>query len=340
MNKKKTIVVCIISLLLIIGAIVGVIVFGELLPSQAFTTTERVVVEEGVPSHISSIREFKVKHDGKYYFDLDLKNDPGMLSGINITDSTGLSIYACTAEWVQIQSGSLELKEGIYEIEIFHITNEKLWKDFHQNYELVAQGNAESYELPYVFAQNGEFETTYHFSLKLERSSFIGIMLLAIAAGIVLTALMLAFTKKGDSTKNQFDERQEIVRGKGFKLGFFTILISNLLFIVMKSLDVVLFSEMEVAMFISIIAGAAVYVCYCIWNDGYFALNENKKSLMIVFCLMGVSNLLLGVGNIISGDAVVDGAFTFRSINLFCAILFMIIFVTLLIKRLMDGKEE
>ena len=337
-NKKKVIIVSIISLVLIIGAIVGVIMFRE--PSQNFTTTERVVVEEGVPSHISSIREFKVKHDGKYYFDLDLKNDPGMLSGINITDSTGLSIYACTAEWVQIQSGSLELKEGIYGIEIFHITNEKLWKDFHQNYEIVEQGNAESYEMPYVFAQNGEFETTYRFSLKQEYDLFAWIVLLGIATGIILTVLLWALTKNGDITKNQYDERQEIVRGKGFKLGFFTICVSNLMFIVLNFFEVKLFSQMEVAMFISIIAGVSVYVCYCIWNDGYFALNENKKRIMIVFCLLGVSNLLLGIGNIITGDAVVDGALTYRSINLFCGILILIILIALIIKKLSDGKEE
>lgn len=165
MNKKKTIIVYVIILLLIIGTIVGVIVFY---PSQAFKITERVVVKEGVPSPVSFTKELKVKHDGKYYLDLDWKNEPGMISGIKIIDSTGISIYTCAAEWVQIQSSSLELKKGIYEVVIFNITNEKLLQEFVLNSELAEKANEESYE-PYLFVENGEFKTTYRFSLKLER---------------------------------------------------------------------------------------------------------------------------------------------------------------------------
>lgn len=105
-------------------------------------------------------------------------------------------------------------------------------------------------------------------------------------------------------------------------------------------LEVALFAEAEVPLFLSIVAGVAVFACYCIWNDGYFSLNENRRSLMIVFAVVGIVNIVLGILHIQRGEFLVNGRLTFNSLNFFCGILAIIIFVALFLKKLKDDREE
>ena len=122
--------------------------------------------------------------------------------------------------------------------------------------------------------------------------------------------------------------------------GFFALMGSNAVLLLLSVLEVSLFSNMEVAMTASILVGVAVFASYCIWNDGYFALNENRESMLIMFGLIGAMNLVIGIGNLVSGAIIENGALTFRCINLFCALLFLVVFVVLLIKQIKDRKEE
>ena len=118
------------------------------------------------------------------------------------------------------------------------------------------------------------------------------------------------------------------------------MMISNAALLVLKILEIPLFSNMEVAMTASIVIGVSVFASYCIWNDGYFALNENRKSLLIMFGLISTLNLVIGIGNVFAGVIIENGAFTFRSTNLFCALMFIAVFIVMLTKHIKDGKEE
>ena len=92
--------------------------------------------------------------------------------------------------------------------------------------------------------------------------------------GLLIVVILLRLMKTDGSSKCKFDERQELVRGKGFQYGFFAIMISNAVLLFMKAFEISLFSDLQVAMVLSIVIGISVFACYCIWNDGYFALNE------------------------------------------------------------------
>ena len=130
------------------------------------------------------------------------------------------------------------------------------------------------------------------------------------------------------------------MRGKGFQYGFFAIMISNAVLLFMKAFEIPLFSDLQVAMVLSIVIGVSVFASYCIWNDGYFALNENRKSLLVMFGFIGLLNLVIGIGNIFAGVVIENGAFTFRSTNLFCSMMFIVVFIMLLLKQIKDRKEE
>ena len=163
--------------------------------------------------------------------------------------------------------------------------------------------------------------------------------------GIIVSILLGAFlqkkTRTDNSKKYKYDERQEVVRGKGFKKGFFTILICNGLTVCMKIAEVPLFAEQELLIIIGCFTGIGVWVVYCIWNEGYFALNEDKGRIMIWFVTAAIMNFCVGAVALVRGTVIQDGKLTYQSINFLCGLLFIIIFLTMFLKKAYrDGKDE
>lgn len=167
------------------------------------------------------------------------------------------------------------------------------------------------------------------------------LVLFGIIAGILLGVFLQRKTRTDNSKKCRYDERQEVIRGKGFKYGFFTILICNGLSVCMKIAEVSLFAELELPIIIGSLIGIGVWVVYCIWNEGYFALNENKGRIMILFVTAAIMNFCVGAHALVHGIAIQDGKLTYQSINFFCGLLFIVIFLTMFLKKVYkDGKDE
>ena len=142
------------------------------------------------------------------------------------------------------------------------------------------------------------------------------------------------------SITKEFDERQERVRGIGYKYGFFTLLICNALYAFSDSmLNRPIFDTITgIALGVSI--SATVHVSYCIWHDGYFSMNSNQNRTLITLFVLGGFNLCLGIMSIFHGDIIVDGIITYHSSNLICALMFLIIFFVLWLKQKTQTIEE
>lgn len=336
MKKKITIWVCSILCFVLIAMCVAMIITDT--PATEIAFTGNVTVEDGVAAPAGESVQFIVEEDGEYVWRYEWIGEPGMVTGMSVTSADGEDVFACTAEGCYAESVPMELEAGTYEIEVVYLTSTEAMNRF-----LAEHGIDEVGDDFYEYKENGTWTTEY--SIGLEDASDMGIGLkvafvIGLAVGLLVVAICVAASKKGDEVKNQFDERQELVRGKGFKYGFFTMMLSNAALLCLKILEIPLFSNMEVAMTASIVIGVSVFASYCIWNDGYFALNENRKSLLIMFGLIGALNLVIGIGNVFAGVIIENGAFTFRSTNLFCALMFIVVFIMLLLKQIKDGKEE
>ncbi len=336
-NKKKiTIIIC--SILIVLLAVLCPVLMMSDTPVQEIHFTGKVTVEDGVANPAGENMQLTVEEDGEYYWVYNWEGLPGMITGMSVKTPDGEVIFACTAEGCYAESIPMELIAGTYEIEMAYLTNDEDMRAF-----LADNGIDEMGSDPYTYIENGAWSTEYTVGLEEDSHLSIGVkvaFVIGLAIGLLVVAICLAISKNSDETKNQFDERQELVRGKGFKYGFFTVMISNTVLLFFDILEVPLFSNMEVAMTASIVVGVAVFASYCIWNDGYFALNENRKSLLIMFGLIGLMNIVIGIRNLIAGVVIENGALTFPSTNLFCALLFLVIFVVLLLKHIKDGKEE
>lgn len=169
----------------------------------------------------------------------------------------------------------------------------------------------------------------------------LGVFLVFFAA-IVIGVFIRKMSTTDGRTKCSFDERQELVRGKGFKYGFFILLVYNMVICVVAGAypKVLSFVDAQLQMFIGVALSTVVFACYCIWNEGYFALNEHPKRLLIIFAFVAILNTIIGIINILDNSLFVDGVLTFSCSNIVCATMFYIIFAVLLIKTIRNRREE
>lgn len=158
--------------------------------------------------------------------------------------------------------------------------------------------------------------------------------------GCILIAILLKITKTDHSMKCKYDERQELIRGKGFKYGFFTLIIFNFLAAMLSSFVEKPHIEAEALMIIGILIGIFVYVTYCIWHESYFSLNENPKRVLIAFFLIALVNLGVGYSHYLNGVLFRNGVLTVYCVNLFCGLLFLMIFLVLSAKCICKKRED
>lgn len=165
---------------------------------------------------------------------------------------------------------------------------------------------------------------------------------IGVAIGLIVVAVILKVTRNDGGIRCKFDERQAIIRGKGYQYGFISLVICNILYALLSATDLKLPVDLDMAVFLGIFISIVVMISYLIWHDAYFALNERRPRVMIAFMLIAALNLWLGVKSILEGRAVRDGVLTGGSLNLFCGILFIIIFVVLLAKHIKEasGMQE
>jgi hypothetical protein len=165
-------------------------------------------------------------------------------------------------------------------------------------------------------------------------------VLTGVIFGLVLVGLLLKFTKKDGSIKCKFDERQALIRGTGFKMSFFTLLVYDAVYGLIGIMIDKQFMDTCTAMIIGICLSVAVYAVYCIWNDAYFSLNENPKRLLVAFGFIAVFNFMIGIINIMNGEVSTNGMLNFRIANFICGILFIVIFIALAARKMKNRVEK
>lgn len=165
-----------------------------------------------------------------------------------------------------------------------------------------------------------------------------------LAFGIVTALIIFVIVwKLGKKTmKGNFDERQELVRGRGYKFATFTMLGLLVLDLLVESLGA--FETLPVprtlAIFFIILTGVMVYALYCIKNDSYFGVGTDMRTYRAVMWVVIVCNLISGVTGLKDG-AMENGKLDFGPCAslLFCAA-FAVIMIALGVRNRKAAAEE
>ena len=124
--------------------------------------------------------------------------------------------------------------------------------------------------------------------------------------GLAIAFVLIIIMKTDRSMKCKYDERQELIRGRGFKYGFFSIIGMTLIFACFRE-ELSKIMDTLIQDFAIVMVGLIVYVVYCIWNDAYFALNESKTKIAIIFFAIAVVNIILCFMQASVGNMFVNG---------------------------------
>ena len=155
---------------------------------------------------------------------------------------------------------------------------------------------------------------------------------------LIAVILIWIFKKLRKGSCKQYDERQNLAKGKAFRAAFLsTILLLAIYacFIYGFTKDIV---SPQLVMIIITFIGLAVYCVYCIFSDAYFYVGQNPKPWL---WFIGLATVFNGVVAFKSMDwSLNDNGFVGSGmVNLVVAVLLAAVFVSVVIKLLIDKKE-
>ena len=157
-----------------------------------------------------------------------------------------------------------------------------------------------------------------------------------VAVGLVICVLVFRWFNKDKSILTKYDEMQEKVRGKAYMYGFFAMLICEALLALLAMGDVKLPADGPLVHFSVIFIGVMVQASYSIWNNAYKGMNTNVNRFAVFCVIISLFNFVPAIVAIASGNMLVDGQLQFPFINLLCGMMFIIIGLEILIKRIVD----
>lgn len=167
---------------------------------------------------------------------------------------------------------------------------------------------------------------------------FLGLCLLSILSVIII----LFICSRINNDKNvvtKYDERQQLVRGKGYKYAYYSLLIELLLYFIFKTSGLELPVKEIVMIFILAVISIMIHTIYCVFNDGYFGINNNPKQYYIMFGVIGLFNVFIGIMNTTSGRLYSDGKLDLPACNYICGIMFVVLGASIFIKHLISKSE-
>lgn len=344
MKKKWKVAAVVVSVLLLFGIAAGIFTYGndgEIATDVRFI--QDIVVEDGIATEDSHMIPFTLEEDGTYEISVDWKAvKEGVLTGFTVRNQADEIVFCVTGESVKAESTELELTAGEYRAEYQFITDEKQFAKLQEEANLINYSN-DSEE--YVYATDTSYEMEYHFVVEhLQAGSYkLGLLvgiLLGAAVGLILIALLLKYVKTDKSDEAKYDERQLKVRGDGFKYGFFTGLVYNMVLCLIYMAKIKIPIAEEVMLFFGIIVSVCVYAVYCIRKEAYISLNESAFRFKVMFSILGVVNIGFGLMACFHGEMIEDGVLTFRCLNLLCGIFLLVIAILLHIHTKLIEKEE
>lgn len=163
---------------------------------------------------------------------------------------------------------------------------------------------------------------------------------LGIMVGIAVGMILLSISNKNGKVKTDYDERQEAIRGRGYKYGMYSAWIMLGIYCVCGISEIDVHMETSIAAFIILAVSVIVQFTYAVFNDAYFGKNSDIKRYCIIFGIVGIIDIIGAVGYYKDGLLIENGVLTWRCTSAVVSLMMVILFAELIIKRMLDKKEE
>ena len=337
--KKKIIAILFVLIVVLFALCVGVVLLGMPKTVYELSFETDITAQKGVAPE-KMVYSMEVPKDGDYVMYAKWESNPsGMLMACEIVDESGKSVNVFGAHWLDLTSDVMTLEGGTYTLTLTPLTGLEQWKTYWADFD---KTNWDSFteEPEFGFVEAGDFEFEFEFRLEESRDVKAFVSVVSVGIGVLLFVIVFIAVQRDNSMKQNYDERQELLRGRGAKYGLYTMFFVNMSMFLSEAAGVSLPMSASLALFLSTILGGGVYSVYCVWKDAYFALNQKANFLIVFLMITAVINLIIGIGAFWDGVAIQNNQLTFRSMNLFGGIMLLVICGALILKKVCKDREE
>ena len=168
-------------------------------------------------------------------------------------------------------------------------------------------------------------------------------MAFGLMVGLVIAVILMKFANKDHKVKSQYDERQEMIKGRGYKYSFYTMLFMEVIVMLLEMSGIELPIESYLVHMIAILIGALVLCVHSIWNGVYWGLNNNRRSYTIIIVIAVILKLIPVIAAVTRDSLSGHGINSIPVLNLIVLVWMAIIGVAALAKKCVDarnGEEE
>ena len=165
-------------------------------------------------------------------------------------------------------------------------------------------------------------------------------MVFGLMVGLVIAVILLKFSNKDHKFKTQYDERQEFIKGRGYKYSFYTLLYLEALLAIFEVGDISFGIDKYLVHFIVILISLAVLCVHSIWNGTYWGLNNNRKRYTAIIVIAIALNLIPVIAAFANGSVSKEGFNSLPLLNLIVLIWMAIIGINALVKKGLDAKSN
>lgn len=159
----------------------------------------------------------------------------------------------------------------------------------------------------------------------------------------IILAVVLLFVfaaKKAKGDVQEYDERQLIARGNGYKYGFFTALIYMILIIYLTETRLIKNVSTTFLICLGIFFSLLVFECYCIVKDAFLSLTQNRKSYIILCAIIVVVDAINVILATLDGIDFENGSIDVSLLaNGLLGLLFGIMLILLIIKGIIAKRD-
>lgn len=165
--------------------------------------------------------------------------------------------------------------------------------------------------------------------------------IVGIIVGIVIVALIIRKLNGKNSEgkyRTEYDERQQIIRGKGYAIGFYAMASYMFLLMLVDMFGIVIPATLQIIAFGGIIVGIVADCCYCIWKGAYWGMNNNKSRYAVLFFIAGIINFGAFYMACVQDRVFENGMLSTNVINLLCGIMLVFIGIATLARTIADKR--
>ncbi len=163
-------------------------------------------------------------------------------------------------------------------------------------------------------------------------------MAIGLMVGLVIAVILLKIANKDHKVKTQYDERQELIKGKGYKYSFYTMIFLEVVVMLLEMSGISLPLENYLLHTGAVLVGCLVLCIHSIWNGVYWGLNNNHKRYGIIIAIAVILNIIPVAGAIAHDSLSGHGFESIPILNIIVLVWMAIIGVVALAKKFVDSK--